>query len=113
MTKDLNELCAGKTIQSLNVYSIYANEGCYGEIVFTDGSKLNISDEPIFEPAPPRVPTKVYRVLYYTERGTMIRDFMEADAKEKAQAFYNRHVKAHPDYQTRTWSRAEIVSFDV
>ena len=52
---------------------------------------------------------EVYRVVYYTIAGTRVKDFTGPDAEIKAQEFYDRHVKKHPEYQDSGWSRTEIV----
>lgn len=53
----------------------------------------------------------VYRVIYYTMSGCKSKDFTGEDARDKAQAFYDRHVKKHPEYQSSSWSKTEIIEF--
>ena len=51
-----------------------------------------------------------YRVLYYTAQGIRSKDF---DAQEDADAFYQRNIKKHPEYQNRQWSKTEIVTITI
>lgn len=48
----------------------------------------------------------INRVLYYTMQGIRSKDFIDP---MEAQAFYDRHVKAHPEYQHTKFSMTEIV----
>jgi len=52
----------------------------------------------------------MWRVIYYTMAGCRTRDYQE-DQEALAQAFYDRHIKKHPEYQDRNWSRTEIIHF--
>ena len=107
---DLTKLCYGKKIRSINLTSgIGYDEGCYGEIVFIDGSRININDKAEFVDKPNK--ERVYRVSYYTINGGRCKDFNGPDAESMANDFYNRHIKAHPEYQNREWSKTSITTF--
>lgn len=52
-----------------------------------------------------------FRVVYYTMAGCRHKDFHGSTAQTDAQAFYDRHVKRHPEYQGCSWSNTSIHRF--
>ena len=51
----------------------------------------------------------IWRVSYYTMQGGRVKEY---DNEQDARAFYDRHIAKHPEYQTSSWGKTEIVSFE-